>query len=156
MRRWIAALLVLVAATACGQEKADPDKAAAPSARATAADTSGAVASTATSEPAGEQRHPDIVEVELEPAGDRTFDVRVTVSSPYDTPQRYADGWRVVAPDGTELGTHMLAHDHAGEQPFTRTQSGVAIPESVDEVTVEGRDQQYGFGGQTRTVDVPR
>lgn len=105
---------------------------------------------------AGEQRYPDIVDVELTPADDSTYDLAVTVSSPYDTPQRYADGWRVLAPDGAELGAHTLAHDHAGEQRFTRTQTGVEIPESVDEVTVEGRDEQYGYGGDTVTVAVPR
>lgn len=77
------------------------------------------------------------------------------MSSPYDTPERYADGWRVLAPDGSELGTHTLLHDHAGEQPFTRTQSGVEIPTDVTEVTIEGRDQEYGFGGETVTVTVP-
>lgn len=80
----------------------------------------------------------------------------MTVSSPYDSPGRYADGWRVFAPDGTELGVHTLMHDHAGEQPFTRTQTGVDIPAGVDEVTVQGRDQRYGFGGRTATVEVPR
>jgi hypothetical protein len=32
----------------------------------------------------------------------------------------------------------------------------VEIPESITEVTVEGRDQQYGCGGKTVTVAVPR
>jgi hypothetical protein len=102
------------------------------------------------------QRYPDIVAVELAPTGDGVYDVTVTVSSPYDTPERYTDGWRVLGPDGTELGTHTLAHDHAAEQPFTRTQSGLEIPDSVTEVTVEGHDQQFGYGGETITVAVPR
>ncbi len=105
---------------------------------------------------ASSQRHPDIVEVSLSSAGPDTFDVTVTVSSPYDTPQRYADGWRVLAPDGTVLGEHTLLHDHAGEQPFTRVQSTVEIPSDVAAITVQGRDRQYGYGGQTRTVTVPR
>lgn len=109
-----------------------------------------------TSESAGAQRFPDIVDVEITPTGDGSFNLAVTVSSPYDTPERYADGWRVLAPDGRELGTHTLLHDHAGEQPFTRTQTGVEIPTDVAEVTVEGRDQRYGFGGGTVTVAVPR
>ncbi len=70
-------------------------------------------------------------------------------------PERYADGWRVLDPEGNVLGTHALLHDHAGEQPFTRTQRGLAIPEGVTQVTVEGRDQANGFGGATVTVDVP-
>lgn len=102
-----------------------------------------------------DQRHPDIVDVEISPAGEGVFDLAVTVSSPYDSPDRYADGWRVLAPDGTELGSHTLLHDHAGEQPFTRTQTGVEIPTDVDEVTIEGRDQRYGYGGSTVTVEVP-
>ncbi len=101
------------------------------------------------------QRFPDVLEAEVVPSGSGTFDVRVTMSSPYDTPQRYADGWQVLAPDGTVLGEHTLAHDHAGEQPFTRTQNGLEIPQDVDRVTVQGRDQRFGFGGGTATADVP-
>ena len=58
-------------------------------------------------------------------------------------------------PEGNVLGTHTLLHDHAAEQPFTRTQRGLLIPAGVDEVTVEGRDQANGFGGLTVTVAVP-
>ena len=106
-------------------------------------------------EPRPEDAFPDVLAVELRPASERVYDVAVTISSPYDTPQRYADGWRVLAPDGNELGTHTLLHDHAGEQPFTRTQRGLHIPVGIEAVTVEGRDQVYGFGGATVTVDVP-
>ena len=81
--------------------------------------------------------------------------VSATLSSSYDSPDRYADAWRVVAPDGTVLGVRELLHDHAGEQPFTRSLDGVEIPSDVDEVTVEGRDSANGWGGVTVTVDVP-
>ena len=101
------------------------------------------------------QRFPDVVDVEVEPADDGTYQFAVTISSPYDTPERYADGWRIVGPDGTVYGVHELAHDHANEQPFTRTQSGVRIPEGVDDVVVEGRDLVNGYGGETLTVDLP-
>jgi hypothetical protein len=103
----------------------------------------------------GAQRFPDVLAVELVPRGEGTFDVRVTLSSPYDTPQRYADGWRVLGPDGTVLGAHTLLHDHADEQPFTRTQPGLVVPADVDAVTVEGRDLTYGYGGRTVVVAVP-
>ncbi len=49
--------------------------------------------------------------------------------------------------DGVVLGEHALTHDHADEQPVTRTQTGLEIPEGVDVVTVEGRDAQNGYGG---------
>jgi len=78
----------------------------------------------------------------------------VTISSPYDTPQQYADGWRVLALDDAVLGEHTLLHDHANEQPFTRTQRGVIIPSDVLSVTIEGRDLVNGYGGSTVTVSV--
>lgn len=94
------------------------------------------------------------MDAEVERTGE-TFSFSVTVSSPYDTPERYADGWRVMGPGGTVYGEHTLAHDHANEQPFTRTQRGVEIPEDVNEVTVEGRDSEHGYGGNTVTVQLP-
>ena len=99
-----------------------------------------------------EQRYPDVVAVEATAADDGSWSFAVTLSSPYDTPERYADGWRIVGPDGAVYGEHLLLHDHAAEQPFTRTQRGVDIPSGVGEVTVEGRDQRYGYGGATVTV----
>ncbi|HEX6194816.1 MAG TPA: hypothetical protein VFZ37_02835 [Jiangellaceae bacterium] len=105
--------------------------------------------------PPAEQHYPDVVEVTVEPAEAGTYTFHVTISSPYDTPERYADGWRVVGPDGSVYGEHTLAHDHANEQPFTRTQSGVDIPADVSEVTVEGRDSENGYGGETVTVELP-
>lgn len=94
----------------------------------------------------------DVVATRADAAG--TWSFAVTISSPYDTPERYADGWRVLGPDGTVFGVHELAHDHATEQPFTRTQTDVEIPSDVDEVTIEGRDLVNGFGGPTFTIDL--
>ncbi|QWC84353.1 hypothetical protein KLP28_12310 [Nocardioidaceae bacterium] len=105
--------------------------------------------------PSQGQAYPEVRSIELTPAGQGTYDVAVTISSPYDSPERYADGWRVMDQDGEVLGVHELTHDHADEQPFTRTQYALEIPADVDEVTVEGRDLRNGFGGGTRTVDVP-
>jgi hypothetical protein len=83
-----------------------------------------------------------------------TFDV--TISSPYDTPQRYADAWRVKGPDGTVFGERILSHDHQNEQPFTRSQSGIVIPDNIDVVTIEGRDLANGWGGVTFELTLPR
>ena len=100
-------------------------------------------------------RFPEIVAVEATSSGDRTYDFAVTVSSPYDTPERYADGWRVLTADGDVLGEWTLLHDHAGEQPFTRTQTGVSIPNEIGSVVIEGRDLENGYGGETFPVDLP-
>lgn len=101
------------------------------------------------------QKFPDVLEVELTPSGEEWM-IAVTISSPYDTPERYADGWRVMTPDGEVLAEHDLAHDHANEQPFTRQRGPFAIPAEVEEVVVEGRDKANGYGGKTIKVPVPR
>ncbi|MEM8903070.1 MAG: hypothetical protein AAGF02_05145 [Actinomycetota bacterium] len=149
------ALAGLLALAACGDSD-DGDAAAEASAPPATATTPETEATTATvAPPVEEQLFPDVLDAVLTPEGDGTFSVAATLSSPYDTPERYADAWRVVAPDGTVLGVRELAHDHQNEQPFTRQLGGVAIPADVAEVTVEGRDQISGWGGGTVTVPVP-
>ena len=102
-----------------------------------------------------DDRFPEVIGVQLVSSGDRVYDVVVSISSPYDSPERYADGWRVLDPEGNVLGTHTLMHDHASEQPFTRTQPGLEVPEGVTRITVEGRDLANGYGGGTLGIDIP-
>ena len=103
-----------------------------------------------------EELFPDVIGAIAELETDGTWTFAATLSSPYDTPERYADGWRVVGPDGTVYGERPLGHDHQAEQPFTRSQSGIEIPEDITEVTVEGRDQLSGWGGATVQVILER
>ena len=117
--------------------------------------TSETTTSTATDSPGDEQRYPDVIEVEITGQDDGAFTFAVTISSPYDTPERYADAWRVLDPDGNELGIRVLTHDHAGEQPFTRQLRDVMIDPSIDRVRVEARDLRHGWGGDTLEVVVP-
>ena len=107
------------------------------------------------SSPGPAELFPDVVDVEITAEGDGSYTIAATLSSPYDSPERYADAWRVLDENGNELGVRELTHDHADEQPFTR-RTTVSIPDDVDEVTVEGRDQVSGYGGETVTVAVPR
>lgn len=98
---------------------------------------------------------PDVVAADASQADDGTWTFSVTLSSPYDSPEQYADAWRVVGSDGTEFGFRLLTHDHASEQPFTRSQSGIEIPEGVTTVTIEGRDQANGWGGTFLDFELP-
>jgi hypothetical protein len=82
--------------------------------------------------------------------------VAATLCSAYDTPERYADAWRGVTPDGEVLGVRELLHDHAGEQPFTRSlNQPIPVPDGVERLVVEGRDLVNGWGGGTTEVAVP-
>jgi hypothetical protein len=102
-----------------------------------------------------EQRFPDVVAVKVRSSGPDVFDFDVTISSPYDTPRRYADGFRVKTLGNQVLGERKLLHDHQDEQPFTRDLYSVRIPLAVKSVLVEARDQKHGYGGKVVEVALP-
>ncbi len=135
--------------TSCSEPSADP------AGTATTQSEGSGFTTSATAGSVADQEFPDVLAAELTPNGDG-FTVAVTISSPYDTPQRYADGWRVLTQDGELLAEHELGHDQASEQPFTRTSGPFTIPDNVTDVVIEGRDQANGYGGETVTVAVPR
>ena len=66
----------------------------------------------------------------------------------------YADGWRVVLEDGTELGYRELLHPHVDEQPFTRSLSGVSVPEGTGRVFIEARTNTDGWGAARHPVSL--
>lgn len=102
-----------------------------------------------------QQKHPDVLAAKVRSSGADRFDFDVTVSSPYDTPQRYADAFRVMGRDGAVFGERILLHDHATEQPFTRDLYGVKIPRAVRLVVVQARDRRFGYGGKIVEVGLP-
>lgn len=73
-----------------------------------------------------------------------TFDV--TVAHADEGWDHYADGWEVAADDGVVLGHRTLAHPHVTEQPFTRSLSGVEIPDGVQIVQIRAHDSVHGWG----------
>jgi hypothetical protein len=97
----------------------------------------------------------DIIKVEIRQIGGDTYNFDVTVRHADEGWEHFANKWEVTAPDGTILGTRILAHPHVEEQPFTRSLSGVKIPENIAEVTVRAHDLVHGYGDKTLTVRVP-
>lgn len=101
----------------------------------------------------------DVIYVRAMEAEDSTWTFHVTVRHPDTGWDDYADGWDVVLPDGTVVNpnpgsafTRLLTHPHETEQPFTRSQGGIEIPNDVQEVTVRAHDLVDGFGGQVVVV----
>lgn len=110
--------------------------------------------------PTERQADADVTYVRAVQAGD-TWTFHVTVQHPDTGWEDYADGWDVVLPDGTVVKpdrnspfTRLLLHPHVDEQPFTRSQSGIRIPEGVTQVTIRAHDIIDGFGGREITVDL--
>jgi hypothetical protein len=109
------------------------------------------------------QPNADVVHVRAELNNDNTWTFHVTVAHPDTGWDDYADGWDVVTPDGLVIKvnpddpfTRLLLHPHENEQPFTRSQSGIIIPEGVSQVRVRAHDLVDGFGGQEILVDLEK
>ena len=68
----------------------------------------------------------------------------------------YADLWQILTPDGELLGERVLLHPHVDEQPFTRSQSGITIPEGVSQVIIRARDTVHGVSPQEYKLNLDR
>lgn len=97
----------------------------------------------------------DVVGVEVSVGGDGSYRFDVTVEHADEGWDHYADAWDVVGPDGAVLGTRTLLHPHENEQPFTRSLTGVAIPDGIGEVTLRAKDSVHDYGGAEITVALP-
>jgi hypothetical protein len=149
-------LLIVLGLAGCGLEST-PTPTPAP----TAAPTDAPTAIPTPTEARQGDGNANVLYVRAEEAADGTWTFAVTVEHPDTGWEDYADGWDVVTPDGTVLKTNpddeftrVLLHPHEAEQPFTRNQSGIAIPEGVTEVRVRAHDIVDGYGGQEVLVDL--
>jgi len=97
----------------------------------------------------------DVIDVAVTSEEPGVYRFDVTLRSPDTGWDKYADQWEVRAPDGTVLGERLLTHPHVEEQPFTRSQSGIRIPDGLRSVTVAARDSVEGFCGRGFQIDLP-
>ncbi|TDF38279.1 hypothetical protein EYS14_11350 [Alteromonadaceae bacterium M269] len=66
----------------------------------------------------------------------------------------YADHWEVIDLNGNVLGQRPLAHPHDNEQPFTRSQCGIKIPNRIKEVVVRAKCNHHGYEGKQVLVNL--
>jgi hypothetical protein len=104
--------------------------------------------------PAGFAGEVRIVDVKVECAAGCTF--AVTLEHGDEGWNHYADQWDVVTLDGKLLKSRVLYHPHENEQPFTRSLSGVTIPQGETQVKIRARDSVHGYSAQEFIVDLPR
>jgi hypothetical protein len=85
-----------------------------------------------------------VTDVAMRPVADGwTIDVTLTHG---DTGwDDYADGWRIETLTGDVLGTRVLLHPHEANRPFTRSLSGVDIPEDVSQVMIRASTSVEGW-----------
>jgi hypothetical protein len=95
----------------------------------------------------------DVLNVSVQRSGD-SYRFDVTVLHQDAGWKHYADKWDVVSDNGTVLATRVLYHPHVNEQPFTRSLSGVEIPEGVKSVTIRAHDSMHEYGGNTVAVEI--
>lgn len=98
---------------------------------------------------------PPVIEAVIATSSGADWRFDVTLSHPDTGWDHYADGWRVLAMDGTELGLRVLAHPHEQEQPFTRSLGSVAVPEAARQVQIQARCLTDGWSDALVTVDLP-
>lgn len=87
-----------------------------------------------------------VEDVAARQSSDGTWRFDVTVRHADTGWDHYANAFTISLPDGTLLGTRVLHHPHVEEQPFTRSLSGVAVPDGISEVLVRAVDSVHGDG----------
>ncbi len=96
----------------------------------------------------------EILRAAFEPTGG-LWEISVTLKHDDSGWDHYADRWRIVSEKGEVLGTRTLLHPHVTEQPFTRSLSGVALPEGPATVFIEAHDKVHGWAKKRLEVALP-
>lgn len=96
----------------------------------------------------------DVVKVDVKKDTANNYNFSVTILHQDTGWDHYADKWDIMGEDGTLFGTRVLHHPHVNEQPFTRSLSGVRIPDSVRKVILRGHDSVHEYGGKSITVEL--
>ena len=97
----------------------------------------------------------DVTAVDVTRNPDGTYRFDVTVQHADEGWKHYANRWEVLTLDNRLLKTRTLHHPHVNEQPFTRSLSGVAVPEGQSRVKIRARDSKHGYSSQEFIVDIP-
>lgn len=97
----------------------------------------------------------DVVDVDISKSGKNSYNFSVTVLHKDTGWDHYANKWDIIDSTGRILGTRTLYHPHVDEQPFTRSLSGVEIPDNITAVTVRAYDSVHEYGGKVVSIELP-
>jgi len=62
---------------------------------------------------------------------------------------------RIPVDTGNVVGERILAHPHDTEQPFTRSLTGLVIPEGVRNIRIRSRCNLHDYGGREISFTIP-
>ena len=96
----------------------------------------------------------DVLQATAERCDDGSYRFSVTIQHEDEGWEHYADRWEVLAPNGEVLATRILQHPHVGEKSFTRSKTGISVPQTVKRVQVRAHDSLHGYGGRELEVVV--
>ena len=96
----------------------------------------------------------EVVNVKANQEKDKTWNFDVTLKHADAGWDHYANEWQVIDADNKILGTRTLYHPHVNEQPFTRSLSGVKIPEGTKSVRVIAKDTVHGLSHKAAKIDL--
>lgn len=81
-----------------------------------------------------------------------SYHISVTLKHADKSWDHYANVWQVQSLAGEVLATRVLHHPHINEQPFTRSLSGVKLPEHVKVVEIVAGCTVDGLNSQKLTL----
>jgi hypothetical protein len=95
-----------------------------------------------------------VIDAEATKNGD-TWTFALTVRSDDISTTEFGDSWELRTLDGEVIATRVLAHEHMNEQPFTRSMSGIVIPEGITTVIGVAHHSVGGYCGETLEIQLP-
>jgi len=95
-----------------------------------------------------------IISADFQRTGKTSWSADVTLKHDDTGWDHYADSWRVLDAEGNVLAERILLHPHVNEQPFTRSLSGIKIPENIHTVYIEAHDKLHGWSADKLAVDL--
>ena len=103
--------------------------------------------------PAAHAAEPLVLGIEVSRPG-MGLRLDVTLRHPDTGWDHYADGWEVLDENGNRLGYRKLQHPHVDEQPFTRSLSGIMVPDGMRAIYVRARCSADGWAGPKHKVSL--
>lgn len=95
-----------------------------------------------------------ILAVDLNNSNNNIWLVKVTLEHTDTGWDHYADSWQIEDEKGNVLGYRLLQHPHVNEQPFTRSLTGVEIPEDITTLYIKAHDKVHGWTKNSLRVNL--